>query len=84
MIDINLSGVWHTVKAGVPHILAGGRGGSIVLTGSVGRTRPIRTPATTSPPSTACIGLMRAFAVELGQHNDSGQLGAAQPGQHAR
>ena len=36
MIDVNLSGVWKTVKAGVPHILAGGRGGSIVLTGSVG------------------------------------------------
>src|SRR6202021_791424 len=36
MIDINLSGVWHTVKAGVPHILSGGRGGSLVLTGSVG------------------------------------------------
>src|SRR5271166_7203341 len=36
MIDINLSGVWKTVKAGVPHILAGERGGSIVLTGSVG------------------------------------------------
>ncbi|HTM85096.1 MAG TPA: SDR family NAD(P)-dependent oxidoreductase, partial [Mycobacterium sp.] len=28
MIDINLSGVWKTVKAGVPHLLAGGRGGS--------------------------------------------------------
>ena len=36
MIDINLSGVWHTVKAGVPHILSGRRGGSIVLTSSVG------------------------------------------------
>jgi (+)-trans-carveol dehydrogenase len=32
MIDVNLSGVWHTVKAGVPHMLSGGRGGSIVLT----------------------------------------------------
>ena len=36
MIDINLSGVWKTVKAGVPHILAGGNGGSIILTSSVG------------------------------------------------
>jgi (+)-trans-carveol dehydrogenase len=25
MIDVNLSGVWKTVKAGVPHILAGGQ-----------------------------------------------------------
>ena len=36
MIDVNLSGVWKTVKAGVPHLLAGGRGGSIILTSSVG------------------------------------------------
>src|SRR5271166_3942121 len=36
MIDVNLSGVWKTVKAGVPHIIAGERCGSIVLTGSVG------------------------------------------------
>jgi len=35
MIDVNLSGVWKTVKAGVPHMLAGDRGGSIVLTSSV-------------------------------------------------
>ncbi|WP_369816583.1 SDR family NAD(P)-dependent oxidoreductase, partial [Mycobacterium sp. E740] len=28
MIDVNLGGVWKTVKAGVPHILEGGRGGS--------------------------------------------------------
>src|SRR5712672_4384637 len=35
MIDVNLGGVWKTVKAGVPHILAGGRGGSIILTSSV-------------------------------------------------
>jgi (+)-trans-carveol dehydrogenase len=34
MIDINLTGVWHATKAAVPHLLAGGRGGSIVLTSS--------------------------------------------------
>src|SRR5215208_2638668 len=36
MIDVNLGGVWKTVKTGVPHLLSGGRGGSIVLTSSVG------------------------------------------------
>lgn len=36
MIDINLSGVWKTVKAGVPHLISGGKGGSIILTSSVG------------------------------------------------
>lgn len=35
MIDVNLTGVWKTVKASVPHILAGGAGGSVVLTSSL-------------------------------------------------
>src|SRR5256884_9815463 len=36
MIDVNLSSVWKSVKAGVPHLIAGGKGGSIILTSSVG------------------------------------------------
>jgi (+)-trans-carveol dehydrogenase len=35
MIDINLTGVWKTLKASVPHIIAGGRGGSVVITSSL-------------------------------------------------
>jgi (+)-trans-carveol dehydrogenase len=35
VIDVSLSGVWKTVKAGAPHVLAGGRGGSIIRTSSV-------------------------------------------------
>ncbi len=35
MIDTNLSGVWRTTKAAVPHLIAGGNGGSIILTSSV-------------------------------------------------
>src|SRR6476646_25001 len=35
MIGINLSGVWKSVKAAVPHLISGGNGGSIVLTSSV-------------------------------------------------
>jgi (+)-trans-carveol dehydrogenase len=34
MIDVNLSGVFHTVKATVPTMIEAGRGGSIVMTGS--------------------------------------------------
>src|ERR1700722_9251812 len=26
-IDINLTGLWHTARAGIPHLIAGGRGG---------------------------------------------------------
>ena len=35
MIDVNLTGVWKTVKAAVPHVIAGGRGGSVVITSSL-------------------------------------------------
>lgn len=34
MLDVNLLGVWRTAKAAIPHIKAGERGGSIVLTSS--------------------------------------------------
>jgi SDR family mycofactocin-dependent oxidoreductase len=68
MIDINLSGVWKTVKAGVPHILAGERGGSIVLTGSVGAHKALAHTGHYVAAKHGVVGLMRAFAVELGQH----------------
>jgi (+)-trans-carveol dehydrogenase len=66
MIDVNLSGVWKTVKAGVPHMLDGDRGGSIILTSSVaGRKAYLHTGHYTSAKH-GVIGLMRTFAVELG------------------
>ena len=68
MIDINLTGVWHTVKAGVPHVLSGGRGGSIVLTSSVGGRKAYPNTGHYIAAKHGVIGLMRAFAVELGQH----------------
>ena len=34
MIDINLTGQWKTIRAAVPHIIAGGQGGSVVITSS--------------------------------------------------
>jgi SDR family mycofactocin-dependent oxidoreductase len=68
MIDVNLSGVWHTVKAGVPHIIAGERGGSIVLTGSVGSHKAMAYTGHYIAAKHGVMGLMRSFAVELGQH----------------
>ncbi|MDT7770533.1 MAG: (+)-trans-carveol dehydrogenase [Mycobacterium sp.] len=70
MIDVNLSGVWKTVKAGVPHILAGGRGGSIVLTSSVNGFKAYNNLLLGHYVASkhGVVGLMRAFAVELGQH----------------
>ena len=70
IIDVNLSGVWKTVKAGVPHILAGGRGGSIVLTSSVSGFKAYTFPHLGHYVAAkhGVVGLMRTFAVELGPH----------------
>jgi SDR family mycofactocin-dependent oxidoreductase len=68
MIDVNLSGVWKTVKAGVPHILDGGRGGSIILTSSVAGNKAYPHVGHYVAAKHGVIGLMRSFAVELGQH----------------
>ncbi len=69
MIDVNLGGVWKTVKAGVPHILAGERGGSIILTSSVGGLKAYPHTGHYVAAKHGVVGLMRTFAVELGAHN---------------
>lgn len=68
MIGVNLSGVWKTVKAAVPHLIAGGSGGSIIMTSSVGGLKPYPNTGHYIAAKHGVIGLMRTFAVELGQH----------------
>ncbi|GAA2556840.1 mycofactocin-coupled SDR family oxidoreductase [Mycolicibacterium diernhoferi] len=68
MIDINLTGVWKSVKAAVPHLIAGGNGGSIVLTSSVGGLKAYPHCGNYIAAKHGVVGLMRTFAVELGQH----------------
>lgn len=68
MIDVNLSGVWKTVKAAVPHIIAGGKGGSIILTSSVGGLKAYPHTGHYIAAKHGVVGLMRTFAVELGHH----------------
>jgi SDR family mycofactocin-dependent oxidoreductase len=69
MIDINLAGIWKTVKAGVPHLLSAGNGGSIILTSSVGGLKAYPNTGHYIAAKHGVVGLMRAFAVELGQHS---------------
>jgi (+)-trans-carveol dehydrogenase len=66
MIDVNLSGVWKSVKAGVPHLIAGGRGGSIILTSSVAGLMTYPRTGHYVAAKHGVVGLMRTFAVELG------------------
>jgi SDR family mycofactocin-dependent oxidoreductase len=64
-LDINVTGVWNTVMASAPHIIAGGAGGSIVLTSSYAgkKMQPFMIHYTTSKH--AVTGMTRAFAAEL-------------------
>ena len=65
MLDINLTGVWHTAKAAIPHLKAGGNGGSIILTSSTAGLRGMENLAHYISAKHAVVGLMRALALEL-------------------
>ena len=69
MIDVNLSGVWKSVKAAVPHLISQGQGGSIILTSSVGGLKAYPHTGHYIAAKHGVVGLMRTFAVELGQHS---------------
>lgn len=68
MIDINLTGTWHTIKAAVPHLIAAGRGGSIVLTSSAAGLQGTPNLAHYVAAKHGVTGLTRTFANELAPH----------------
>lgn len=63
-LDINLTGVWHTVRAGVPHI--GTDGGSVVIISSTSGIRGLPNTAHYTASKHAVVGLARTLANELG------------------
>jgi (+)-trans-carveol dehydrogenase len=69
MIDINLSGVWRTCKAAIPHLIGGGRGGSIVLTSSVAGLRSYNGVSHYVSAKHGVVGLMKTLAQELASHS---------------
>ena len=64
VIDINLSGVWRTCKAAVPHLLAN-HGGSIIITSSTAGIKGTPGLAHYVSAKHGVVGLMRTLAVEL-------------------
>jgi (+)-trans-carveol dehydrogenase len=65
MIDVNLTGEWHAAKAAIPHLRAGGRGGSIILTSSTAGLKPLPNLAHYVAAKHGVVGLMRTLALEL-------------------
>jgi (+)-trans-carveol dehydrogenase len=68
MIDTNLTGMWHTCKAAIPHLIAGGRGGSIVITSSNAGLKAYQNLAHYVSAKHGVVGLMRTLALELAPH----------------
>lgn len=67
-IDINITGVYQTLKATVPLMIAQGRGGSIVITSSVAGIKALPGLSHYSASKHAIVGLMKGAAIELAPH----------------
>ncbi len=67
-IDINLTGVWKTCKATVRHIVAGNRGGSVIIKSSAATAMISQNIAHYTAAKHGLIGFMRVLAKELAPH----------------
>ena len=69
VIDINLTGVWHTAKAAIPVLIEQGTGGSMVLTSSTAGLKGTPNVAEYTAAKHGVVGLMRTLALELAPHS---------------
>lgn len=65
MIENNLSGVWRSSRAVIPHLIDAG-GGSLILTSSVAGLIPAHGLVSYTAAKHGVVGLAKALAVELG------------------
>jgi SDR family mycofactocin-dependent oxidoreductase len=68
VIDVNLTGVFHTLKATVPALIDQGQGGSIILISSVSGLKGTPFTAAYTAAKHGVTGLCRTLANELGEH----------------
>jgi len=69
MIDVNLTGVFHTAKVAIPSMIEADRGGSIMFTSSIGGLKGIQHVAHYVSAKHGIVGLMRTLANELAPHS---------------
>lgn len=73
VLNVNLVGAFHTVKAAIPHLISGERGGSIILTSSTAGLRGFGGMQGGGLGYAASkhgiVGLMRTLANALAPHN---------------
>jgi SDR family mycofactocin-dependent oxidoreductase len=66
LMDVNVTGVWHTYKAAAPHLLAAGDGGSVIIIASLAGFKGLANVAAYTTTKHAIVGLMKVLANELG------------------
>jgi SDR family mycofactocin-dependent oxidoreductase len=69
MLDVNLTGVWKTVKAAAPAMIERRCGGSIILISSIAGLSAYPNAAHYVAAKHGVTGLMRTLAVELAPHS---------------
>jgi len=67
-LGVNLTGVFKICRAAIPHMIAGRRGGSIVITSSVAGLRSYPAMGHYTVSKHGVVGLMRNLARELAPH----------------
>ncbi len=69
VIDVNVTGVFNTCKAAVPHLIRGGRGGTVVVTSSDAGTKGFARFGHYVTSKHGVIGLMKSLTMELAPHS---------------
>ena len=73
IVGTNMTGGFHVINATVPHLIAGGRGGVIILTGSTAGVRPVANPGVGALAYTASkwglVGMCKQLAATLAEHS---------------
>ncbi|QEN12958.1 mycofactocin-coupled SDR family oxidoreductase [Mycolicibacterium sp. ELW1] len=67
-IAVNLSGVWHVVRAVIPSMIEA-KSGVVVLTSSLVGIRPAANALPYVAAKSALVGITKALAIELGPYN---------------
>lgn len=67
MLDVNLTGAFHTCQVTAPHLIARG-GGAMVLVSSIAGLRGLVGVAHYTAAKHGMVGLMRSLAIELAPH----------------
>ena len=69
ILDVNLTGAFLTCKAAIPHVIATGEGGSVVIIGSGAALKGVPNVGHYVAAKHAIVGLGRSLANELAPHS---------------